>query len=209
MNTCVGLLTLSIVVTLARSAEAQTRSSPQPAKPVMSMGQPPRFLAYGAALGFGSSDGGGFSGLFGVARPILNPVIGLLNANGEVYVQARSPHANAGLRVLGTVPALGFGIGADWSVMRGRLDPALTFQTAIRRGGLFGHGSMLRVDWLPTRDHELGLGVTVPIDQPFAGRTRQRRTRPHIATVSAPRAEQTSKLPASSKPLVRWPETVR
>jgi hypothetical protein len=66
------------------------------------------------------------------------------------------------------------GLGLDWST-RGHLNPVISFQSAILRGGLLGHGTMARIDWLPSRNRTIGLGVSVPLLQPLAGRTRPRR----------------------------------
>ena len=44
----------------------------------------------------------------------------------------------------------------------------LSFQSAVRRGGIVGHGTMLRIDWLPTKHRTWALGLHVPIAQPFA-----------------------------------------
>ena len=42
----------------------------------------------------------------------------------------------------------------------------MSYQTAVLRGGLLGHGTMLRADWLPTRGRTLGLGMQLPLGQP-------------------------------------------
>ncbi|MGH7617363.1 MAG: hypothetical protein ACREPM_09065, partial [Gemmatimonadaceae bacterium] len=79
--------------------------------------------------------------------------------------------------------------GADWRATNGELDPLITFQTALRRGGLAGHGTTVRVDWLPTRHAEVDLGVSVPLHQPFAGRTRARATTATVAIGAARSSE--------------------
>src|SRR6185369_4193169 len=53
---------------------------------------------------------------------------------------------------------------------------AFSWQTAVRRGGILRHGSQLRLDWLPRGDGMVGAGITIPLDQKFAGRTRERVT---------------------------------
>src|SRR5262249_11799463 len=102
-----------------------------------------------------------------------NPITGLFALRGETYGEWRSGARGAGLRTFASVPVAGLSAGVDWRATNGALDPIFSFQTAIRRGGLIGGGSMLRLDWLPTRS-EVGLGVSIPLRQPFAGRTRPR-----------------------------------
>lgn len=168
------------------AAQARDIATPQPAQPVFSMGQPPTFRPYFSALALGGLDGGGATAMLGVAHPILNPVTGLLGATAEAYGQWRRLDGSAGLRALATIPAAGFGVGADWRVTQSRVDPLFTFQTALRRGGLLGHGSMLRVDWIPARHQEFGIGLSLPFDQPFAGRTRPRATSVRVAEGGQP-----------------------
>ena len=158
-------------------APAQAR----PAQPVFSMGQPPIWQPY--AAGFGAIAGGAKAGgaLVGIHRPILNPVTGLFGVSGEAYGLVAgsdivgSDVAAVGVRALATSRVFGLAAGVDY-VPQDRVDFILSFQTAIRRGGLLGHGTMLRADWLPTRRQMLAVGVQVPFRQPFAGRTRPRHT---------------------------------
>jgi hypothetical protein len=125
----------------------------------------------------------GLGGLLGVSHPVLNPITGLFGIGGEAYGQWRGMAGGAaGVRALANVPFSGIGAGADWRVTSGGVAPIFTFHTALRRGGLFGHGTTLRLDWLPPR-HEIDLGVNVPLAQPFAGRTRPRST---VATITVP-----------------------
>jgi hypothetical protein len=147
------------------------------------MGQPLRWLPYGSALFLAGADHAGLGGLLGVSHPALNPITGLFAVGGEAYGQWRGITGGAaGIRALASVPFAGFGAGADWRVTSGGVDPIFTFHTALRRSGIFGHGTTLRLDWLPPR-HEIDLGVNVPLAQPFAGRTRPRST---VATITVP-----------------------
>lgn len=155
------------------------------------MGQPSRWQPYAAALALGDrgDDAPAAHLLAGLHHPILNPVTGLLGASGEGYVTTNGPFAGGGLRALATSRVFALAAGADWNVSARRVDFILSYQTAIVRGGLLGRGSMLRLDWLPTRGRTLGAGITLPLAQPFAGRTRPRRTDtdlpPHAARRTA------------------------
>lgn len=148
---------------------------------VVSIGQPPQWQPYAVALGV--TGGRLFSGVAaaaGVRRWILNPVPGLLAASGEANADWSDDRFAPGVRMSLTSPAVGLSVGVDWRSSSGHVDGVVSFETAIRRGGLLGGGSMLRVDWLPARDHSIALGVRMPVAQPFAGRTRPRETHVHL-----------------------------
>ncbi|MDB4898899.1 MAG: hypothetical protein JWN53_707, partial [Gemmatimonadetes bacterium] len=155
-----------------QTARAQDTSL---AAPVYSIGQPPRWQSYVDAMAK-RADGSVHDGLVvaGTEQFALNPVVGLLAGDGEVYGSTGSGRTDAGLRGVVRAPALALGLGVDWSVTRGRSDLLLTYRSAILRGGLLGHGTMLRVDWLPTRGQAIAVGLHVPLWQPLAGRTRPR-----------------------------------
>lgn len=148
---------------------------------VFSIGQPRRWQPYVAALGMGVGEGRNASGalMAGVHRPLLNAVSGIAGAAGEGYAALGRDRPEFGIRALGTMHVFGLAAGAEYSIARGRagrVDALVAFRTAVRRGGLLGHGSMLRVDWLPTRDHRVNAGISIPIGQPLAGLTRPRTT---------------------------------
>src|SRR5207249_2989448 len=80
----------------AQSSDALTAQS---ARPVFSMGQPRRWLPFAstsAILGGGLGVGAG--ALFGVQRPILNPITGLLSVSGEGLGEWHRTHSTAGVR---------------------------------------------------------------------------------------------------------------
>jgi hypothetical protein len=172
------ILVSALILPVSAAGAQQAPPSPDVPQPVMSMGQPPRWQPYGAALAVGDRTGNGTAGsvLLGVHHPIMNPVVGLLGVSGEAYAIGGGGFAGEGIRALATSPLLALGVGADWNIERRRVDFMLSYQTAIFRGGLLRHGSMLRLDWLPTRGRSFAAGITVPLLQPFAGRTRPRHT---------------------------------
>lgn len=170
---------VTAAVLLVPPAMAQAPAVPPPVtQPVMSMGQPLRWQPYSAGLAIGdrTRNGPAASFLVGIHHPIMNPVIGLLGVSGEVYGIAGGGYSGEGLRALATAPIFALGAGLDWNIQRRRVDFMLTYQSAILRGGLLGHGSMLRLDWLPTRGRSFSAGITVPLLQPFSGRDRPRHT---------------------------------
>jgi hypothetical protein len=93
-------------------------------------------------------------------------------------------HGDAGVRALLTSRFFATSGGADWDVRNHRVDALLSWQSAIRRGGLLGHGTMLRVDFLPTRDRMTRVGLFLPTFQPLAGRTRPHETAARIPYVT-------------------------
>ena len=141
------------------------------------MGQPPRWQPYLAGLGYfsGNADAAKAGVVAGVHHPLLNPVSGIFGLSAEGYTDLGNG-LGGGARLLGVSRMFGIGAGGDYSIDRRRLDPILSYQTAIRRGGLLGRGTTLRVDWLPTRSQLVGLGVQVPLFQRFSGKTRPNKT---------------------------------
>ena len=187
---------------LVHPATAQQSDQPVPdvIQPVMSMGQPKRWQPYGAGLAVGDHTGHGpaASALLGVHHPILNPVLGLLGVSGEAYGILGGGYAGEGVRALATAPLLALGAGVDWNIRRQRVDFMLSYQSAILRGGLLGHGTMLRLDWLPTRGNSFAAGITVPLLQPFSGRTRERHTDAALPDPVDLRAVRTGLLPPAA-----------
>ena len=157
------------------SAQATDSARLESARPVFSMGQPPQWRPFAAAFGTVSGhEPGAVTGLIGAQRPVLNPVTGLLAVSGEALGEAYAGQLTGGLRLLANVPAFGLSVGADWRPKTGNLATLLSFQTAVRRGGITGGGSMLRIDWLPARHQAVAIGLQLPVLQRLAGRTRPR-----------------------------------
>jgi hypothetical protein len=136
------------------------------------MGQPPLWEPYFNPSGT-RARGAAWRGAFtlGVHRPLTHPVVGLLGVAGEAYGTV-DPGVRPGARLLATSRVLGLSAGVDWDGRTQAPDGVFSFQTAVRRGGLLGRGSMVRVDWLPGRGDGVNLGLHVPFGQPHAGRTR-------------------------------------
>lgn len=175
------VISIGIVAALLAAGSARGQGVPTPVpqvwEPVFSMGQPNRYQVHGALLGTGFlSDGAGVRGVIGAHRAFLNPVSGLIGLTGEGFLEARDGTA-AGLRLLATSRALGVSAGLEQTLYGDRgLGLAFSWQTAVRRGGILRHGTQLRVDWLPRGEGFIAAGITIPIDQRYAGRTRERVT---------------------------------
>ncbi len=152
-----------------------------------SIGQPVQWQQEASALASlrGMTGGTGVSLGYGVYRALVDPVAGLLGITGEAYVADRDGAALGG-HLFATARALGLSAGIDWNARPGNVAPILSFQSAILRGGILTHGSMVRVDWLPTRSQSVSIGLTVPLFQPLAGRTRPRQSDVHLSSGSSP-----------------------
>ena len=155
---------------------------------MFSIGQPPLWQHEAALLAPLHGPGSPAALLdYRFSHPFTNPVTGLLGGAGEAYAAlgARS----YGVRLLAQSKIFGLSGGIDWNLAAHAVAPVLSFQTAIRRGGLFGAGTMARIDWLPTRSQTFAIGISAPLFRPLAGRTRPRRTHfryPGSASTSQP-----------------------
>jgi hypothetical protein len=163
--------------------DAQTNVVAPVPSPAFSIGQPSRWqhaLSVVAPLNQESTHGPVWLS-YDLRRALVNPVAGLLNAGIAGYTALGS--RSYGGRVVAGMPLFGLSGGADWNIPSYRLSPIFTFETALRRGGILGHGTMVRVDWLPTRRQTATLGISAPLFRPLAGRTRPRETQVHLTDV--------------------------
>jgi hypothetical protein len=104
--------------------------------------------------------GGAVSGVYGLSvEPLLTV----------------HPAVHPGGRVLFTSRALALGAGVQFVEGTNRLESIFSWNTAILRGGVVGHGSMLRVDWTPRGSNRIAAGFLMPL-HPLAGHTRPRET---------------------------------
>ena len=191
------------------SAAAGSRSDPPPA--VFSIGQPPTWRQQISAQGTAFTSSGRYGGTFsyGVFHafnkpPItaFNPMLGVIGGTVEGYGSVAGVE-DAGLRAMATSRLLATSVGADWDIRHERVNTIISWQSAIRRGGLLGHGSMVRVDWLPGREQTVRIGIAAPLFQPLAGRTRPRVTTAGIPDPPQPRAAATAPRDARVQQLVR------
>ena len=141
------------------------------------MGQPPLWQPYTSIVAtFGRNNDATGGVELGLYHPRGSPVNGLFGLAAEGYLFASDGGATGGARLLGVTRAINLGYGVDWDARENNYAFILSYNTAVRRGGILGHGTQLRVDWIPARGSGLDVGITVPLGQPYAGRTRLRRT---------------------------------
>jgi hypothetical protein len=182
-----------------------------PQAPVFSIGQPPLWRHHVALQGtlLSRQDASGATLAYGVFRPIsrppsnaFNPVLGVVGMTFEGF-GTLGEQDGAGVRAMLTSQMLATSVGADWDMRNHRVDAVLSWQSAIRRGGLLGRGSMLRVDWIPKRDRTVRVGVAAPLFQPLAGRTRSRRTSAILPSTGSAGRDARPRLPAAAEPYAR------
>jgi phosphatidylserine/phosphatidylglycerophosphate/cardiolipin synthase-like enzyme len=151
---------------------------------VFSIGQPPIWQQQLSAQGTAYTQSGRYGATFGYGvfhafnRPPItafNPVLGLIGGTVEGYGSIGGIE-DAGFRAMATSRLFATSVGADWDIRHSRINTIISWQSAIRRGGILGHGSMLRVDWIPARAQTVRVGIAAPTFQPLAGRTRPRAT---------------------------------
>jgi phosphatidylserine/phosphatidylglycerophosphate/cardiolipin synthase-like enzyme len=212
-----GVLTWALVVFDAVALQAQiasaatSPSAASPPSPVFSIGQPPiwrqQLTAQGTVYSHGGQSGATFSyGIFhSLNKPPIqafNPVLGVIGGTLEGYGSIGGIE-DAGVRAMATSRLLATSVGADWDIRHHRVNTILSWQSAIRRGGLLGRGSMLRLDWIPARAQTVRVGLTAPVFQPLAGRTRPRLTTVELRDPPQPRAQPIAVNDAAAQQLVR------
>ena len=139
---------------------------------IWSMGQPP-IVTWHASMLLDTSGRRGLAAL-GAQKDLLSPISGLAAARLEGIVGGGQNGIEGGARLLAVSPVARLHTGLDFDARTGRTDWLLGTEWNLRRGGLLGHGTRLRVEWMPGRDHTVQVGVTAPLGQ-RAGRTRPRR----------------------------------
>jgi hypothetical protein len=208
----------SVLVTAAAAVSAQEpvagpRFVPPVAgswDPIRSIGQPPRWKPYfGAGLGLDDPlqpGQAGPTGTAGVYRDLVNPVLAMLGVAGEVYIGQRGERLDPGARLQLVSPAFYVRAGIDWNQRLRRLDAAFGFTLPPTRGGWFRRGGLLRVDYLPARDHSFVAGMEVPLKQPLVGRTRPRSIAAPLPTGAAPLTARAGDIAAGAELLsaMRW-----
>lgn len=141
-----------------------------------SLGQPPIWRPRASIMAgvHGEGDdrvGTGYAAL-GVSKAVGNPVVGLLSVVGEGWAGFRNVDVEGGGRAYLFSPFFRVGAGMDWDARRGAVDPLFVWSTPWRRGGILGSGTTIRIDYLPSRAQTVAIGITVPLFNEHAGRTR-------------------------------------
>src|SRR5512135_2871126 len=167
-----------LLLAAASTGQAQDTLPPSQGGYVHSLGLPEIYKPY-VGVGIGLSNGAGHhlasQARLGVFRDIGNPVTELLGWDLEGYAGLRDVRVDGGVRGQLLCNLLRIGAGVDYGAHDGA-DFMLSYMAIGRRGGLFGSGSELRFEWMPTRHGSFNVAVNVPLRQPHRGQTRITRT---------------------------------
>jgi hypothetical protein len=110
----------------------------------------------------------------GVSRALVSPVVGLVAAGLDGFLGMRETRVDGGVRAMVHMPYFGLGGGAEYNFLDNHVNFVVSATTPVRRGGIVRPGGMLRINWYPTESHGFTVGVSVPLGDPFMGRTRPR-----------------------------------
>lgn len=143
-----------------------------------SLGQPgPWDVHAGMGIGtdFGGTEGVTAHARLGVDRTVGNPIVPVLALGLEGYVGIEGSNVDWGVRPQVRSPYFRVAIGVDYNGPDDRVDPLISLAHPIRRGGVFGYGGHVRVDYVPGRDHTVSMGIEIPVGRRMPmGRTRPR-----------------------------------
>lgn len=119
-------------------------------------------------------------------RALWHPILGI-GLTGEGYVGSFEGDGGfeGGIRALAGVKLLFSRVGLDYSISDNELDFITSWNFPLARGGIFGRGETLRLNWIPGRDHALHLGFNFPLGEPYLGQTRPERDHATLPPVSS------------------------
>ncbi len=189
MRLTLAMLTLNLTVSAALSpVRAQSRTATEGVL-VSSLGQPGFWKwSGGAAMGASRRDGidQRTTELRGaLSRDVLNPVIGLAAMQFETFAGTRDGDLDGGVRARLGLPFFRAAVGGEYNVADRSARWQFSLMRPGRRGGLFGDGTMVRLDATPGRDWSLALGIEKPIQRRIpAGQTRPRSD--HVSLHASP-----------------------
>ncbi len=189
---CGGAMALAPIIVSGQAGDSLEERGLLPGR---SIGQPPIWNAYLGA--FRGADGTGGSRpvvafLGGVHRAYTGATGGVLGFNVEPLLRVY-PEVRAGARVMASSRAISLSAGWQHYVGTGRVETVFSWTTAVRRGGIVGHGSVLRLDWMPNGQQRWNGGFQVPLG------VRAGQTRPQATGISFPAGRMTGTAPAPSR----------
>jgi hypothetical protein len=204
---------LIIFLSLICLAHSQEFLPPESGGFTKSMGQPHIHKPY-IGFSFGHSKPGDDDKLsaqfrLGVYRDLMNPMFSILGISAEGYVGSLRKDLDLGLRGMIELPALRLAGGVDYNYDNKETDFIMRLTFAIRRGGIFGRGTDLRFEWLPTRANSYNLGIGIPISQPNRGKTRPKRNHVKLKPIEPPKISNVEIDPSLNDALKNIRESVR
>ncbi|MBN1781092.1 hypothetical protein JW948_08220 [bacterium] len=170
------ILTVVLLLFAAMIAGSQESGTGFSSFLIRSMGMPPVWKPYCGLSVFLDrrvlNDHGAAGMHAGLYKDITNPMTGLLGIGGEVYYRNGGRMSDGGLRLLLSSRLLFLQAGADYSIRDDKIRALLCLEIPLRRGGPLGRGGNLRYDWMPGSHNTFGIGLSLPLGQPFMGKTR-------------------------------------
>ena len=166
---------------------AQLATAPAPAATFKSLGQPWRLKPYLAGSLTWNRDGDerlGGAFVAGLYKDLVLPISGAFGVSAEGYVGGIGSATGAsggwdgGARLLATSRLLFLNLGLDWNARTEQADFILAFTPYFSRGGLFGTGGNLRLEWIPGRGNSFNFGFQIPLE-PHMGKTRPKHRNAH------------------------------
>jgi hypothetical protein len=176
------LLTFLLTVGAGTTALAAQSRPPAEGSRTVSLGQPAAWKGT-AMAGLAWSDGPRGAAALGLQRDLLHPMLSVLAVHAEAYADAAGD-VGAGVRGRLLSPLGRIAIGADYRATAGRVDLLFSVFHPLRRGGVFGDGSVMRLDYLPSREQALLLAI----DKPIQRNSLMGASRPAHDRVALPRA---------------------
>lgn len=123
------------------------------------------------------------------SRDLGNPLLGLAALQFEGFAGTRTGELDGGVRARLMFPFARAGVGVDRNVVDARTRWFVSLVHPGRRGGLFGDGSVLRLDVSPGRDLSVALGLEKPIQRRVPpGRARPRYDHVRLSAARVPSA---------------------
>jgi len=183
----IAVLTAALVAVIASHAPAEVVRPPNRGGMTKSLGLPPRYKWH-----VGGSLGGQFQShmdltaqaRLGVFKNIVNPAANVVGLLLEGYGGGKAVKVDGGSRLYDwdygarasiASPFLRFAAGMDYNGPTSDFNFILTLFFPLRRSGIFGHGTDVRFEWLPSRGHTFNLALTVPLWR-HSGKTRPQRS---------------------------------
>ena len=156
---------------------------------IHSMGLPSRNEFYtGPAVVFDQTTRGTkFGGQLyaGLTHYLTSPLFGVglgLEGYGQ-YIDGQE--FDGGGRLVGKITPIFVQAGVDYKIGTENAAFILSLNLPVRRGGIFGHGSELRVDWLPTRNQTFNVGFQFYLGQPSRGKARPKQAKAVLPKASS------------------------
>ena len=182
-----------LAITLSFTAaytQAQASSSDNQQERIRSMGLPSHYefslnpMASLTLSGESHEVGGHLAA--SLYRALWHPILGI-GLIGEGYAGSFEGDGEfeGGIRALAGIKLLFSQVGLDYSISENELDFIASWDFPLARGGIFGSGETLRINWIPGRDHALHLGFKFPLGRPYLGQTRPERDHVNLPPVSS------------------------